>query len=108
MTPGSLLAPFTERSTKMIQHSLHSPTHNAPTPTNKRFWQRRGTKIGGLFLGSALLFVLSYVLAAMIAIGPITAFRMATNGDSNFHTFKIFPQRPIARGGPVSDLKQGS
>ncbi len=74
----------------------------------KRFWQRRGAKIGVGVLGSAALLVVTYVVALMISIGPVTTARMLTNGNSTISTYKIFPQRPIARGGPVSTLKEGN
>ena len=43
-----------------------------------------------------------------MAIGPVTAYRMLTSGDSNIDTYKIFPQRAIATGGSVSVLQQAS
>jgi CubicO group peptidase (beta-lactamase class C family) len=52
--------------------------------------------------------VVSYVVAVMIAVGPATAYRLATSGGSNIYTYKNFPQRTIARGGSVSSLKQGN
>jgi CubicO group peptidase (beta-lactamase class C family) len=79
-----------------------------PQQKKKRFWTKRGMKIGGGLLVVAVLLVLSYVAALAIAIGPVTAYRMLTNLNSNIDTYKIFPQRAIATGGSVSALKQAS
>src|SRR6266567_9119648 len=79
-----------------------------PQQKKKRFWTKRGMKIGGGLLVVAVLLVLSYVAALAIAIGPVTAYRMLTNLNSNIYTYKIFPQRAIATGGSVSALKQAS
>jgi hypothetical protein len=71
-------------------------------------WPRKKTKIyagGGL---TVLLFVLSYVTALIVATGPVTTYRMLTNGDSTIETFKIFPYRTIATAEPVSALKTQS
>ncbi|MGZ6391084.1 MAG: serine hydrolase domain-containing protein, partial [Ktedonobacterales bacterium] len=92
----------------MSQTSVRPLEQHKQQKQKSRLWPQRGVKIGAGVLGSALLLVLSYLLAMVIALGPVTAYRMETNGDSNFQTFKIFPQRPIARAGPVSALKQGS
>ncbi len=74
----------------------------------KRLWAKRGMKMGAGLLGLAVLLVLSYVAALMIAMGPETAYRMLTNGDSTIDTYKMFPYRTIATGGSVSALKTGS
>lgn len=95
----------------MVQQRAQSTkrdTMRAPEPEKKRVWLRRGTKIGGGVLGTALVLVVSYLAVAAIALGPVTAYRLYTNGDSNFQTFRIFPQRPVANGGPVSTLPHGS
>jgi CubicO group peptidase (beta-lactamase class C family) len=95
-------------ASKTASAPAETPAVRPPQQSNKRFWRRRGTKIGGGLLGSALFLVLSYIVAVMIAVGPVTTFRLAAHGGSNIYTYAIFPQRPIARGGPVSTLKQGS
>ena len=59
-------------------------------------------------LGGAVLLVLGYLAALVIALGPVTAYRMMTNLNSNINTYKIFPARTIARSGPVSTLPPGS
>ena len=96
----------------MIQQRVRTQTQDTSTQEQKRFWHmrgvKRGMKIGGGVLGSALLLLLTYAVALMVALGPVTSYRMMTNLDSNFQTYKIFPQRPIARGGQVSALKQGN
>jgi CubicO group peptidase (beta-lactamase class C family) len=103
---GSRRIPYLERSKAMIQQSERIPTQT-PTSEKKRFWsKKRLMQISWGTLGSALFIVLSYFVALIIALGPVTAYRMVTNGDSNVNTYKIFPQRVIARGGPISTLKQ--
>ncbi len=87
----------------MNQKSVQTPQQN-----KKRFWTKRGMKIGGGLLVVAVLLVLSYIAALAIDIGPVTAYRMLTSGDTNIYTYKIFPQRAIATGGSVSALKQAS
>ena len=87
----------------MSQTSVRTPQQN-----KKRFWAKRGMKIGGGLLGLAVLLVLSYLAALFIATGPVTAYRMMTTGDSTIDTYTIFPHRAIATGGSVSTLKQGS
>lgn len=57
---------------------------------------KKGVKIGGGFLVIAVLLWLSYVAALAIDIGPVTAYRMLTSGNSNIYTYTIFPQRAIA------------
>jgi CubicO group peptidase (beta-lactamase class C family) len=52
--------------------------------------------------------VLGYLAALVFALGPVTAYRMMTNQNSNITTYKIFPARTIARGGPISTSKYGS
>ena len=73
-----------------------------------RFWPQRGMKIGAGALGGAVLLVLGYLAALVVALGPVTAYRMMTNLNSDINTYKIFPTRTIARGGPVSTLQSGS
>src|SRR5215467_5512225 len=79
-----------------------------PPQQKKRLWTKRGIKIGGGSLVVLVLLLLSYVAAVAVAIGPVTAYRMLTNLDSNIYTYKIFPQRAIATGGSVSTLQQAS
>ncbi len=79
-----------------------------PPQQKKHLWTKRGIKIGGGLLVLVVLLVLSYFAALAIAIGPVTAYRIETSGDSNINTYKIFPQRAIATGGSVSTLKQAS
>jgi CubicO group peptidase (beta-lactamase class C family) len=79
-----------------------------PQQGTQRLWTRRGIKVGGGVIAFAVLLVLSYIAALLIVLGPVTAYRIATSGDSNINTYKIFPQRAIAHGGPVSALEQGS
>jgi CubicO group peptidase (beta-lactamase class C family) len=74
----------------------------------QRLRSRRGIRIGGGLLGLAVIILLVYVVALALVIGPVTAYRVLTSGDSNINTFKIFPQRPIATGGIVSTLKRAS
>jgi CubicO group peptidase (beta-lactamase class C family) len=69
---------------------------------------RRGLKVGGSLLGLAILFVVGWFVAFAIHLRPVTAYRMLTSGDSDIHTYKIFPQRAIAPGGSISTLKQTS
>ena len=76
-----------------------------PPQQKKHLWIKRGIKIGGGLLVLAVLLVLSYIAALAIAVGPVTAYRIETSGDSNINTYKIFPQRAIATGGSVSTLK---
>ncbi len=76
----------------------------ARPPQRQRLWERRGIKIGAGFLAMALLLVVSYFTALAIYLDPVTAYRMVTSGDSNINTYKIFPQRAVANGGPVSTL----
>jgi len=59
-------------------------------------------------VGIAALIFLIYQVAIAVEIGPVTAYRMETSGDSNIYTYKIFPQRAIATGVSVSALKQAS
>jgi len=73
-----------------------------------RLWVRRGLKISGFLLGLVALIVVGYFAVFMIHLGPVTAYRMLTSGDSNIYTFKIFPQRPIAASGLISALEQTS
>jgi CubicO group peptidase (beta-lactamase class C family) len=41
-------------------------------------------------------------------MGPVTVYRELTSGDSTITTWKNFPQRPVATGGPASVLQQGT
>ena len=61
-----------------------------------RFWPQRGMKIGAGALGGAVLLVLGYLAALVVALGPVTAYRMMTNLNSDINTYKIFPTRTIA------------
>src|SRR5271157_2204642 len=72
-----------------------------PPKPQKHGWTKRGIKIGAGFLVIVVLLLLSYVAALAIDIGPVTAYRMLSSGDSNIYTYKIFPQRAVATGGSV-------
>ncbi|MGO8948223.1 MAG: serine hydrolase domain-containing protein [Ktedonobacterales bacterium] len=90
----------------MSQTSVRTPQQSQQQKS--RFWPKRGLKIGIGILGSAVLLVLAYAAALVIVLGPVTAYRMMTNLNSNIYTYKIFPARTIAPSGSVSTLKQGS
>jgi len=86
----------------MSQRSVRIPQQK------KRWWAKWGLKMSAGLLGLVVLLVLSYLAALMIDMGPETAYRMITNGDSTPDTYKIFPYWTIATGGSVSALKTAS
>jgi CubicO group peptidase (beta-lactamase class C family) len=88
--------------------SIDPQTVDKRQKEKQRSWAKRGLRIAGGLLGLAVLLVISYFAAAAIAIGPVTEYRMASDGDSNIYSYKIFPQRLIATGTSVSTLKQAS
>jgi hypothetical protein len=79
-----------------------------PPQQKKHLWIKRGLKIGGVLAVLLVLGYIGYFAALAIDIGPVTAYRIETSGDSNINTYKIFPQRAIATGGSISTLKQAS
>jgi len=73
---------------------VNQKTVQLPKP-QKRLWAKRGIKIGAGVLVIAVLLVLSYYAALVIYLGPVTYYRILTNGDSTIYTYNIFPQRPL-------------
>ena len=99
--PGEIPAERAEQGSSPINQKLVQPSK-----PQKHRWAKRGIRIGAGFLAIVVLLLLSYVAALAIDIGPVTAYRMLTSGDSNINTYKIFPQRAVATGGSGSTLQQ--
>jgi len=99
---------FPQKNTEMNQKLMNQKRVHPPQQKKQRWWAKRGIKIGGGLLVVAVLLVLSYIALLAIDIGPVTAYRMLTSGNSNIYTYTIFPKRAIATGGSVSTLQQAS
>ena len=73
----------------------------------------RRRRLRGAALWSVCLLALSaflvagYVAAMALVMGPVTAYREMTGGDSTIRTWRIFSQRAVHTGGWVSALPQG-
>jgi hypothetical protein len=74
-----------------MEYLVHQQTTQAPRQSRKRFWTRRGAKMGVGLLAFFVLLVLGYVAAVLVVVGPVTAYRIAVNRNSTVETFKIFP-----------------
>ncbi len=85
-----------------------SPRASVKGQTKLHSWAIRGLKLVGCLLGLAALLVVGYFAAEVVYLGPVTAYRIETTGDTNIYTYKIFPQRPVAAGASVSSLKQAN